>query len=454
MNESDLLIKIRTALEAGGIDAAKAKIAELTAETEKNKTANVGNAAENQKTIQTLRNLQSAANGNITAIAKLTGETGQLGAALMKAGALAAAFGVGWQAGLKIGDWVWSKYFNLNDFDKTTGSIRDQMKATIASIKELNDQKMTELLDEFKKLDAAAAKLDKTTTLEQRREQQLLDAQQRTEAAKLDESFAGRERGPEYERQRAELEKRHAEEQQNLKFEQLGKQEQNLRQNLEGLTAQLQSARKAKDEAEREEKLAVDRAVETKTSDDAKAGLAAKARADEARARYAEVEKQYRERQDQVASKQYEIETERMVSRVGGSETRSRYRGALTSASAEEQRIRADQEATALAQRQRAEQDALVAQRDKQAELVRRAEEEARTAAEAARDFAPRGAGKGFAAAKARDMALDEAARDKEEAVAGLKQILADINAQIKALKATQDAEARDRRSANKAMPV
>lgn len=165
MTEAELLIKIRTALEAGGIDAAKTKIDELTKTVDANKASNTNMAAGNQKAVQGFNHLRAAANGNIGALGGLVAGVGKLGAALTPLLLIVGALKVGWDRGIGIQERLWANI--VDSVDKGTGSLRKNRE----EFDKINDVKFDKVSAEVKRLtsdlDKMASVFDKTLQREE-----------------------------------------------------------------------------------------------------------------------------------------------------------------------------------------------------------------------------------------------------------------------------------------------
>lgn len=153
-NAAELLIKIKTALEAGGLDAAKQKLNELTGATVKGSAATAESTvaaskhhAEMNKAAHTLNTVQAAAEGNVGALIKLTGETNSVSGSLAKAIPVVGAFWAGWEGGKKIGDWLWKVFVSgVKDVGESAIKTKDQFK-------ELNAVKLEKLLEQLDKIE-------------------------------------------------------------------------------------------------------------------------------------------------------------------------------------------------------------------------------------------------------------------------------------------------------------
>jgi hypothetical protein len=108
--ESDILLRIRTALEAGGLDAAKAKLGQLTQEVQNNAAGTANNAKAQAGMTRSLNAVQAstgaaaaALQGNLgPAAAQFSNIVEQLNPQLMGLAAGLAGFGVGWNIGKQI----------------------------------------------------------------------------------------------------------------------------------------------------------------------------------------------------------------------------------------------------------------------------------------------------------------------------------------------------------------
>lgn len=165
MNETELLIKIKTALEAGGAEAAKRELDSLIGKTNQatgataNQTKGVHDAVRSQQV------LEGALRGNWRALGQLSERATGLGGALTKTIPVVGAFMAGWQAGWKIGEWIASWAVKIDQFAAALN------RAEVAAA-QLNSQKMDALRKELDSVSAAAEKaateIDKATSQENR----------------------------------------------------------------------------------------------------------------------------------------------------------------------------------------------------------------------------------------------------------------------------------------------
>jgi len=458
-SDSEILIQIRTALESGGIDAAKAKIGELTQETEKSTTAGVGNAAQNAKAVQTLNALRGAANGNISSLAKLSGETNALGGALMKASIATGAFMAGWQAGLKIGDWMWPKIMKLDEFDKTTLSIRDRAKEAVKGLEELNKVRMEELLKNLDDVNGRLSDIFDKTEGKQKRETRLTQEQQRAEMATFEAGWAGKDKGPQYEREKAALEQRQAEAMSQLQMQQLVERENDIVKAREELNKSLFNAKAEEQKALDAAKKAEAKAIGGSDKDIVAAQVAAEA-AKNATSNRTELESRTAGDFKKYDRQMFDIETERQALGIAGGATSANYRGAVAGAD----RSAADAQAQAEKEALRRKLEAEDAAREKEIETARAGRDPLEEAAGAARSMADAYKGsaglKGrrsrsqVAAADAKDQELEQIAMQSEARLAAYKQT---IEALIAADKEKDEATKRlldEKTSQNVNLPV
>jgi len=458
-SDSEILIQIRTALESGGIDAAKAKIGELTQETEKNSTAGVGNAAQNAKAVQTLNALRGAANGNISSLAKLSGETNALGGALMKASIATGAFMAGWQAGLKIGDWMWPKIMKLDEFDKTTLSIRDRAKEAVKGLEELNKVRMEELLKNLDDVNGRLADIFDKTEGKQKRETRLTQEQQRAEMATFEAGWAGKDKGPEYERQKAALEQRQAEAMSQLQMQQLVERENDIVKAREELNKTMASVKADEQKALDAAKKAEAKAKGGSDEDIIAAQTTAEA-AKQATARRQEMEGKTSGDFKKLDRQMFDIETDRQALGIAKGATSAQYRGAMAGAD----RSASDAQAQAEKESLRRKLEAEDAAREKEIEAARSGLDPLQQAAQSAASMADsykgsaglkgRPSRSAIAAADARDQELE---RVKLEAAARVAAHQATIEALIAADKAKDEATKRlldEKTSQNVNLPV
>lgn len=115
--DSELLIKIRTILESQGIDAAKAKLTELTQTTNtaglseatvnKERDKSSDKAEKTAKAIMAMNNAMSGGMGPFRAAISVANQLGGSFAILaFKASAIGAAITIGWNIGTKLREWV------------------------------------------------------------------------------------------------------------------------------------------------------------------------------------------------------------------------------------------------------------------------------------------------------------------------------------------------------------
>lgn len=461
MTESELLIKIRTALEAGGIEAAKKELANLTKATSGTATAAKEVEQGFGKFARLSNNLRNAMHGNAQAIANLQKEFGALGKGAGMAASLIGSAFVGWKLGemiekkWKVGEKFWARVMGLNEFDKTTGSIRERVDKLVESFKELDQQQLDGLLSELDAVDKRMSRFEKKSAVQERFQRESLQIRQEEESAALELQFAGKDKGPEYERRSAELSMRHASETQELENKILAEREtiqieerNNLIQKREAVMLE---AKAIKEELQR----AKDLALVTGFDKDIENAKQLEERATKKLPEYSKADQEY---SSAIEDMNLAIDTTSQERHFGQQRlarvSTTQYQTSLASASADEQRIRAEQEATALAAKQQAEKDAMQAQIDQAKERYRQQQEVAQGARQAADDYNPRGAGKGFAAAKAKDMALDEAAANEQQALDAIGNIVANMTQKMKEMDAQFERALRDFRSTNKAMPI
>ena len=358
--ESELLIKIRTALESGGLDQAKNKLKELTEATKDVAGATGKHDAEAAKAAHTLHLFRAAANGNVEALTRLIAGTDGASASLTKAIPVLASFWAGWEGGKKIGDVIWSKVFNLQDFDRITGSIRDQIGNTIAALKEMDKVKMSNLLNQLNEVVSTINIANEKLGLSQDRETTLLKAKQDVEKTALEKGYAGKEKGPAYDRDRTTLEKKHAEETLALRIKQINDSQSQTKKDEAALNEETNKTRSEEADAFLKAKETAAMAAEPGATDkDRAAAIVAKTASDMATQRRKEQEDRAEVEYRKINSTRYKNETARQALYIGIEATDNTYQGSMTSASAAEQAIvRKQAEAQEEADRKTREQAA------------------------------------------------------------------------------------------------
>lgn len=187
MTDSELLIKIRSALEAGGLDQAKQKLNELTTSTNRTSTASAAAGKEAANLSENLGRLHRASSGlqqlfSGTLTGTITGLRNifiALGATI--AGVAAAAF-VGWKAGTEVFKELWKALVPVTN---EVGSIRDRISQLKAGLDKLNETKLDKLKKEFEKLSEKTDQSMVDLGLEQERESTLTQAEQAAQMANL-----------------------------------------------------------------------------------------------------------------------------------------------------------------------------------------------------------------------------------------------------------------------------
>ncbi|OGV69037.1 MAG: hypothetical protein A2283_22940 [Lentisphaerae bacterium RIFOXYA12_FULL_48_11] len=401
MSDKELQIKIKTALESGGIDTATRKLKDLVDTTKGAAGAAANHNGESVKAAHALRLVQAASVGNIEALTRLIAGTEGATASLAKAIPVLSAFWAGFQGGKKIGDALWSKIFDLENFDTVTGSIRDQTNATIQALKDLNKVKMSELLSELNQIVSGISIIAEKTGLMQDRETAVLSARQGVETSALESRYSGKDKSTgAYERDRAALEKKHSEENLTLKSKQLDEMDRVMNEKEKRLNDQIDKARS-------DEATALAAAQESSRVrslgrsgpqgiEDLNADRAAQSAAGMATQRRTDLETKAAPEFRQLESARYRNETQRQTLQIGMDSTRNKYAGLMSSASSSEQ---------AAAQKQlRKQEEERIARLEKERdlqesyrsdthanieEMIGSAQETATTARQAADSFTP-----------------------------------------------------------------
>jgi hypothetical protein len=162
----DLLIQIRTALESGGIDAAKAKINELSQATQNASASgtelNATSGESARKMFGTAAAIQGATHaldGHGVSMRGIThlahGLAGALGEVGLKLGMVAASFGIGW----KIGSLIQQHLIDpLITSDQKAAAVDEALAKIKNTASALANQKMLGILDGLKDIEKAASK--------------------------------------------------------------------------------------------------------------------------------------------------------------------------------------------------------------------------------------------------------------------------------------------------------
>lgn len=270
--ESELLIKIRTALEAGGLDAAKNKLNELTGVTAKGAAVTAASTAESAKNTaemikagKTLNVVKAASEGNIGAVIKLTAETNALTGSLAKAIPVVGSFWAGWEAGKKIGDWLWTR---IVDGVKNVGEKAIKTKEELKKLDEV-------------KLSALKAEIESIVNRLERTLKALNDIEDMTKAelaAEAEKNIAAIEADPsktdpQKQREIAEIRAKVAKEEFDATDEASNRREGSLREAKEETDLRIKTAKAEIAAAEEKERIAASRSAALPSSNEAMQAL-------------------------------------------------------------------------------------------------------------------------------------------------------------------------------------
>ena len=229
MNDAELLIRIRTALESGGLDAAKRGLEELTRAQSDSTAASAAGAlkdADLAKAKNDLDRAAGAANQSLNAMAaimrgdlnaamqQIIGATGRLDGSFAKLGAAGAGFAIGWKLGTVI-----DQTLGLSDAFARLVNRNAELNGTVRiTNEELNKLAATNLDALTKQLDKAQTAADRLARASSRafsREEGALGAQEEEELARAQALPPGADREAaiaatraKYRDQRADLEAR------------------------------------------------------------------------------------------------------------------------------------------------------------------------------------------------------------------------------------------------------
>jgi hypothetical protein len=169
MNDTELLIKIRTALEAGGIDSAKAKLEELSQTAVKASAGNAANAVTLDKSRREMESaaraafaLRQAAAGSTEGLRGLSGAAFQVGERMgMLVGKLSmvfAAFSAGWAIGTVIRKHLIDPLIETESkVDKVGARVKasaEQFRALNASNLDALNTRLSSMIQSVEKLNA------------------------------------------------------------------------------------------------------------------------------------------------------------------------------------------------------------------------------------------------------------------------------------------------------------
>ena len=186
MTTEEILIRIRTAFESGGIDAARSELTKLTDQVKAQGSADAQAAMESAKLQQgmmrasaAIRGLTLATEGGIRGVSGLAVASQSLFSTLGQFGAVGAAIAIGAQLG-RLADSMIQKFFAWKN--AALDLAEKGFKALADRMQQLREQKLTELQDEFRDLAAAADEaqraIDRAYQAAQRRRREEADVEQ------------------------------------------------------------------------------------------------------------------------------------------------------------------------------------------------------------------------------------------------------------------------------------
>ena len=359
--EADILIQIKTAFETGGSEAALKKIGELTSANKGTATSTAEVSSEATKAAKAQNLLRAAMDGNIGSLIRVISTGGEAAQMFVRLGAVYGAAMGGWEAGKKIGDWMWPKIMKLDEFDKTTGSIRTGINKAIESLKGMNDAKMTDLKNELQGILDTIDTINDDLSEQQDRQQKVLGATHANQQAELEARYAGTEKGAGYTAEKAELDRRQAIEAASLAETQRIQREKDLAESKRLLDAERKQAEQAVSDA----KITAMNAAGATTPEGIIAANVAEENAKKAEERLAELDKSQAAKRAGINRELYQIGTAREVAGIGMQGIESRYGAGTAEAGSQ------------IAQAEHAAQIASVEERKRSKESELRAQEDA-----------------------------------------------------------------------------
>ncbi len=251
MTESELLIKIRTALESGGLDAANSKLKELTGTTNTASVSTGKHHAELDKAAKAIQGIKAATEGNVGALVRLINETGTATSIFAKAIPVVAAFWAGWHGGTKVQTFLW---------DQLVGKVKDVGEVAVKTkdeFKSLNDVKLSGITAEVegiaRRLERAVRALNEIEA--RTKAESSAESEKQIAAIEADQTRSD----PEKQRLIAEIKNRAAKQEFDAVDEASNKREGSLRQAKEETDLRIKAAREEIAAAERNKKIAEER---------------------------------------------------------------------------------------------------------------------------------------------------------------------------------------------------
>jgi hypothetical protein len=359
-NSADILIQIKTAFETGGSDAALKKINELTGANKDAATSTALSASEANKAARANQLLTAALSGNVGALSRIISSGGDATAVFAKLSFVSAAFFAGWTAGNKIGDVLWPKILKLDEFDKTTDSIRGGIDKAIKSLEGMNSAKMTDLKKELQGILDTIDTINDDLSEQQDRQQNVLGATHANQQAELEARYAGTEKGAGYTAEKAELDRRQAIEAASLAETQRIQREKDLAESKRLLDAERKQAEQAVSDA----KITAMNAAGATTPEGIIAANVAEENAKKAEERLAELDKSQAAKRAGINRELYQIGTAREVAGIGMQGIESRYGAGTAEAGSQIAQAEHAAQIASVEERKRSKESSFDAQED------------------------------------------------------------------------------------------